>query len=111
VKDDRTYLLHIRGAIERIVAYTEAGKDAFLASPITQDAVVRNFEIIGEAAKGLSESFKSNYAAVPWKRVSGMRDKVIHEYFGVDLRLVWEAVERDIPELRRVVESGLEKTG
>jgi uncharacterized protein with HEPN domain len=110
VKDDRTYLLHIRGAIERVVTYTKEGRDAFLGSPITQDAVVRNFEIIGEAAKSLSESFKGNHSGVPWKRISGMRDKVIHEYFGVDLRLVWEAVERDIPELRRVVESALEKT-
>ena len=88
MKDGRTYVLHIRDAISRIKDYTARGKQDFLASPIAQDAVVRNIEIIGEAAKRLSERFKTQYPAIPWKRISGMRGKVIHEYFGIDLQLV-----------------------
>ena len=65
----------------------------------TQDAVVRNLEIIGEAVKRLSAGFRSEHADVPWKRIAGMRDKVIHDYFGVDFRLVWETVEKDLPLL------------
>lgn len=107
MKDDRTYLLHIRDAIARIMEYTGGGKESFLASPIAQDAVVRNIEIIGEAAKRLSEKFKNEHPTIPWKRISGMRDKVIHEYFGVDLQLVWEVVERDLPQLRGVIELAL----
>jgi uncharacterized protein with HEPN domain len=92
VKANRVYLLHIRDATQRIVEYTRGGREAFLASPMTQDAVVRNLEIIGEAVKNLSESLRTGHAEIPWKRIAGMRDKVIHEYFGVNLQLVWEAV-------------------
>ncbi len=110
MKDDRTYLLHIRDAIARVMEYTDRGKESFMASPIVQDAVVRNIEIIGEAAKRLSEKFKGIHSAIPWKRISGMRDKVIHEYFGVDLQLVWEVVEQDLPHLSRVIDSALQQS-
>lgn len=101
--------MHIREAIQRVFAYTTEGKDAFFADPKTQDAVVRNLEIIGEAAKNVSESLKTAYPDIPWKRVAGMRDKMIHKYFGVDLRLVWEVVERDLPALKRTLETILEE--
>ena len=65
---------------------------------MVQDAVVRNVEIIGEAVKNLSEPLKSSHPEVPWKRLAGMRDKMIYEYFGVNLQLVWEVVERDLAE-------------
>jgi uncharacterized protein with HEPN domain len=109
VKSDRIYLLHIRDAVNRISEYTREGKDAFLARPIVQDAVVRNVEIIGEAVKNLSEPLKSNHPCVPWKRIAGMRDKMIHEYFGVDLHLVWQVVERDLAEFQTAVESILQE--
>lgn len=99
MKQDRVYLLHIRDAIRRIRAYTTAGKEAFLADSKTQDAVIRNLEIIGEAVKQLSAGLKDANPEVPWRRIAGMRDKLIHEYFGVNLRLVWEAVERELPGL------------
>lgn len=72
---------------------------------------MRNIEIIGEAAKRLSEKFKNGHSAIPWKRICGMRDKVIHEYFGVDLQLVWEVVERDLPQLTQVVDLALQQGG
>jgi uncharacterized protein with HEPN domain len=101
------YLLHVRDAIERIKSYTAAGRTAFFGDSKTQDAVVRNLEIIGEAVKHVSETLKSAHGGVPWKRVAGMRDKLIHEYFGVNLDLVWEVVERALPTLQRSVDESL----
>lgn len=105
MKDDRAVLLHVLDSIERISAYTTGGRDAFMKDRKTQDAVVRNLEIIGEAAKGVSPGLKKAHPEVPWKRIAGMRDKMIHEYFGVNLDLVWGAVERDVPTLKSQIES------
>ena len=66
---------------------------------------MRNLEVIGEAVKNLSEVTKASWSEVAWKQIAGMRDKLIHEYFGVNLHLVWEVVERDLPQLRLAVES------
>lgn len=74
----------------------------------TQDAIVRNLEIIGEASKNLSSELKTAHASVPWKQIAGMRDKLIHEYFGVNLALVWESAERDIPRLQLTVDAILD---
>ena len=104
MKDDRLYLLHIRDAIDRIIAYTTGGKDTFLADSKTQDAVIRNLEVIGEAVKNLSDQLKAAYTGVPWRQIAGMRDKMIHKYFGVDLELVWDAVDLDLPALKSHVE-------
>ena len=104
MKEDRVYLLHIRDTIERALSYTAEGKQAFFAGPRTQDAVIRNLEVIGEAVKNLSESLKALHAGVPWTRIAGMRDKMIHEYFGVNLQLVWDVVKQELPRLKQEVE-------
>lgn len=96
MNDDRTYLLHIHDAVCRVMDYTRDGRDAFLADPKTQDAVIRNLEIIGEATKNLSEPLRSANPKVPWKRIAGLRDTLIHRYFGVKLELVWEVVEQHL---------------
>ena len=111
MKDDRIYLLHIRDAIHRIRDYTAAGKAAFLADTKTQDAVVRNLEVIGEAAKSVSEQLKATHESIPWKRVGGMRDKLIHEYFGVNLGIVWEVVEQELPVLEQKLRQILQQLG
>jgi uncharacterized protein with HEPN domain len=103
VKDDRALLLHILDAAARIDEYTQGGRVRFLADPRTQDAVIRNIEIVGEAAKGLSEQTKSRQAEIPWRQIAGMRDKLIHQYFGVNLELVWKTVEVEIPRLAEAV--------
>lgn len=103
MKDDRVYLLHIRDAIQNILNYTEDGRDSFFADRKTQDAVVRNLEIIGEATKHLSQRFKDAHPDISWKPIAGMRDKLIHDYFGINLQLVWDVVERDLPTLKRKV--------
>lgn len=111
MKEDRIYLLHIQDAIRQVLEYTREGRDGFFADRKTQDAVVRNLEIIGEAVKRLSAPFRSQQADIPWKRIAGMRDKVIHDYFGVDFRLVWETVDKELPGLLRRVEELLATDG
>ena len=100
IRDDSVYLAHIKDAIQQIIAYTE-GMDygEFRAARMVQDAVIRQFEIIGEAAKNLSTEFRSRHCSIPWKDLAGFRDKLIHQYFGVDLSTVWRSVVDDIPAL------------
>ncbi len=100
MKDERAYLLHAIEAIDAILSYTVDGREAFLSDGKTQDAVIRNIEIIGQAVKGVSDGTRGLEPAVPWRQIAGMRDKLIHEYFGVDLALVWDVVERELPTLR-----------
>ena len=105
MKDDRFYLLHVRDAIEDVLTYASPGREAFFADRLRQDAVIRKVEVIGEAVKGISEATRVRCPDIPWRRIAGMRDKMIHEYFGVNLELVWAVVERDLPALKRAVDA------
>ena len=109
MKDDQVYLRHIRDALESIDNYTQVGRDIFFSEAMRQDAVVRRLQVIGEAVKSLSERTKLTCPEIPWRQIAGMRDKIVHEYFGVNLELVWGVVERDLPVLRRFVEDALSK--
>jgi uncharacterized protein with HEPN domain len=104
MKDDRLYLEHIRDAIDKIAAYSAPGREEFLRDSMAQDAVMRNFEIIGEAAKRLSEAAKNRCPEIPWRRVTGFRDVLIHDYMGVDTAEVWNVIEPHRPALRSAVE-------
>jgi uncharacterized protein with HEPN domain len=92
----------ISEAITRIERYT-AGLtlDAFLADTKTQDAAVRNLEIIGEAVKSLSSDFRKKHQGLPWQDIAGMRDRLIHDYAGVNWDIVWDVLQTKLPELRR----------
>jgi uncharacterized protein with HEPN domain len=111
VKDDRVYLDNVRERIDRIQTYTSEGQDIFLQTPIIQDAVIRNLEIIGEAIKQLSQKTKQAYPEVPWKQIAGLRDVLIHDYLKVDLDRVWIVIERDLPSLRDQVDAILQELG
>jgi len=104
MKDNRPYLRDILDRITRIERYIAGGKEAFLADTLIQDGIIRNFEVIGEAAKHLSNEVKEKYPHVPWKEIAGMRDKMIHDYLGVDLELVWKIATEKLPELKNTVE-------
>ena len=91
------------GCITRIEAYTKGGRDAFIDSPMIQDAVIRNFEIIGEAVKHLSEPVKANHSDIPWRRIAGLRDILIHQYMGVDITTVWSVIEENLSDLKQAV--------
>ncbi len=106
---DHLYLLHIRDAILRIEQYASVGQSEFLAQSHWQDAIIRQLEIIGEASKRLSHELRSANPAVPWRRVAGLRDVLIHDYMGVDLEAVWSVVENGIPTLKETVEKLLSK--
>ena len=103
MKDDRVYLRHLEECIGRIVEYTQGGLEPFLADTRTQDAVLRNLEVIGEAVKNLTPKLTDSHPEIPWKRIAGLRDILIHHYFGVDLEIVWRVVEDRLPELARAV--------
>jgi uncharacterized protein with HEPN domain len=105
MKDDRVYLLHIQDAVRRILEYTREGQAYFFTDSKTQDAVIRNVEIIGEATKNLSDALRGAYPSIPWKQIVGMRDTLIHRYFGVKLDLVWQVVEKDLPDFIRQVDA------
>ncbi len=103
-KDSQVYLAHIRDAIQAILEYTEDGQEAFERDRKTQDAVIRNLEIIGEAVKNLPVELTEKYTEIPWKNIAGMRDRLIHHYFGVNMKLVWAVVENRLADLERVVQ-------
>ena len=103
MKDDTLYLRHILEAVDRILAYTSAGRDAFRQDLKTQDAVIRNLQIVGEASKKVSPTTRAAHPEVPWKDMSGMRDRVVHDYFGVSLDIVWDVVEKHLPPLREKI--------
>ena len=106
MKDDLVYLKHIREAIEKINSYLEGVKlEDFLESDLVLDAVVRELEIIGEAAKNVSAGFKKKNPSVPWSEMMSMRNRLIHEYFGVNKEIVWDTCQTDLKELSLKLES------
>ena len=104
MKDDAIYIDHILLSIKNILNYTrDISQEEFSKNNLIQDAVIRNFELIGEATKKVSFDFKKVNYQVPWKEMAGMRDKLIHDYIGVDIQVIWDTIKQDLPVLRKLL--------
>ncbi len=107
-RDHRLYLDNILESISRIFSYIERMDfDGFAADQKTVDAVVRNLEIIGEAARNLSDEIKQSLTEVEWKKIVGMRNILAHEYFGINNQIIWDIVQTKLPPLKKACEEGL----
>ena len=103
-KDPKIFLEHIQESISEVEKYLAGvSEEAFFADSRMQNAVIRQFEIIGEAIKNLPDDLKNTHPETPWRQWAGMRDKLIHEYFGVDLKMVWKTVKDDLPMLKEQI--------
>ena len=100
-RDYKAYINDILEAIDRIESYTNnLTIDDFSESSLYQDAIVRNLEIIGEAVKSLPKKLIAKYPEIEWKKIAGLRDILIHAYFGIDIEIVWDVVQNKLPELK-----------
>jgi len=97
---DADYLNHVLGAISSIESYTVDGEAAFMRDRRTQDAVIRNLEVIGEAVNKLSPDLQAAHPEIPWADIVGMRNRLIHGYLTVDLNIVWSTVKQVLPSFR-----------
>lgn len=102
-KDPRIFLLHILNSISRIQSYLEQieGEESFNSNFLIQDAVIRNLQIIGEATKKLNQDFREKYPSIEWRKIAGMRDKLVHDYFGIDLLSIWKVCKNTLPLLEK----------
>ncbi len=101
LRRDLDYLLDIQDAFHRSLEYIAGlSWEKYLQDRKTQDAVVRNLEILGEATKNIPEDLRAKYPAVPWREMSGTRDRLVHHYFGINQEIVWQIVQKDLPLLR-----------
>lgn len=101
-KDPLVFIKHILESIEKIESNLKnASKDEFLKDENLCDATIRRLEIIGEASKNIPPSFRKKFPEFMWEKIAGLRDKLIHHYFGVDLDIVWKVVKEDIPQLKQ----------
>jgi len=102
---DKSYLIDIKTSAESIIRYIEGNSSStFYEDDILQDAVIRRIEIMGEAASRISDELKSQYPALPWKKMKAMRNILIHMYDELDLEIVWDTIEKDIPGLLNELE-------
>lgn len=104
MRSDNERLLDIQEAIKNIRKYAKLGMDEFKKNELIQSWIVRHLQIIGEASSRLSENFRNNHTEIPWSKIIGMRNVLVHDYFGIDKAIVWAAVENELPALKIFIE-------
>lgn len=107
MKDDNVYLSHIRECIRRIEENINRGRDEFMQSHTLQDAVLRNLQTMSEATQRLSDALKATHPEIDWTRIAAFRNVLVHNYLGIDLQIIWDVIQRDVPELKRVINAVL----
>ena len=110
MRSDRERLLDIQEAIERIKKYAGRGRDAFEKDELIQNWIVHHLQILGEAAARISQDFQNAHQNIPWSKIIGMRNILVHDYFGIDIDVVWSAIEKDLPELEQNIKGLLAET-
>lgn len=101
-RDYKVFIQDILSAIKKIDSYSKnIGYTKFREDEQLIDAIVRNLEIIGEAAKNIPSSVRNKYGSIEWKKIAGLRDILIHEYFGVDIDILWDIIKNKLPELKK----------
>jgi len=108
LKDDRLYLIHILESIERVEEYTSEGLEQFLSDKKTQDAVLRNLQILAESTQRISPGLKNAHSEIDWRGISGFRNVLVHDYLGVNLITVWGIIEGPIKDLKKKISQVLE---
>ena len=109
-KEPLIFIEHILENITDIESFSKGiSKIELGKNKLKQKAIVRSLEIIGEAVKNISSAFKNKYPNIRWKEISGLRDKLIHHYFGVDLNTIWDIIQEDLPKLKKEIKNILEK--
>ncbi len=104
MKDPNLYILHILNSVSRIEQYIKGiSEKDFYNNFLIQDAVIQNIQIIGEASKKFEETFKKKHSHIPWRQIGAMRNKVVHEYFGIDLPAVWQVINVDLITLKNQI--------
>lgn len=109
MRDTIERLRDIQEAIIRITKYSVLGRQKFEEDELVQIWIIHHLEIIGEAVRAIPQDFKNLHPEVPWKRINGMRNVLVHVYFGVDKNVVWSVVEEDLPALKASVDAILNK--
>jgi uncharacterized protein with HEPN domain len=109
LRDDRARLRDILVAIDRIVEETRVGREVFREDPKLQIWVLYHLQVIGEACRSLSESFRTEFSDPVWSKAIGLRNILVHHYFEIDHDLIWQVAEHDIPAFRTVIESAMKE--
>jgi uncharacterized protein with HEPN domain len=105
MKDDSIYLRHIIDAFTQVDHYMDGiSHEEFFSNKLLQDGVIRQLEVMGEAARNLSDDFRNEHPQIPWSQMIGLRNRMTHAYFNVNLQIIWEIVRGDLPDLKRKIQ-------